>query len=169
MIDFFATEKDIKENKTQIIKKLAEFSFSDVLLFWSGNEDIKKIQNEKWSPILHWIDERFALKMEKTETLKVLESNEQNRKSFEDILDEMPIRTLSCFYLAAVRMQSPLLALALVENKITASEAFELSYLEEIYQNQKWGSDLAAENKRQSIKNELQEIEKYLKNNGNLS
>ena len=44
MINFKQAEKDIKEHRSEVIEKLVEFSFTDVILFWSANEDIKKLQ-----------------------------------------------------------------------------------------------------------------------------
>ena len=74
----------------------------------------------------------------------------------------MSLKTLTAYYLAAVRLKSPLLALAFAEKKITASEAFELAYLEELYQSKSWGVDEEAEQSRQCVKNELLEIEEFL-------
>lgn len=163
MIDFKTTEKDIKEHKDEIIDKLIGFSGTDVLLFWSGNEELKKKQNEQWSPILSWIKEYFNMNFQKTETLTPPPENEKYRHYFIDLLHKMSIKDLTSFYLAAVRMKSPLLALALVKKKIDASEAFNLAYLEELHQNKIWGEEEEAVKRRQPIQKELREIEKYMK------
>ena len=72
-------------------------------------------------------------------------------------------KELSGFYVAALNMRSVLLALALVKGKISASEAFELSELEELYQARKWGVDQIAETRRDSIKKILISAEQYLR------
>ena len=74
----------------------------------------------------------------------------------------MSLKTLTAYYLAAVRLKSPLLALAFAEKKISASEAFDLAYLEELYQSKSWGVDDEAEQGRQCVKNELFEIDDFL-------
>ena len=54
MLDFKQAEKEIKEHRSEVIEKLVEFSFTDVILFWSANEEIKSLQTEKWLPVLKW-------------------------------------------------------------------------------------------------------------------
>lgn len=162
MLDFKQAEKEIKEHRSEVIEKLVEFSFTDVILFWSANDDIKSLQTEKWLPVLKWLNNRFKITLKETDGLTPPPQNENNRAGFTDILEKMNLKTLTAYYLAAVRLKSPLLALALAEKKITASEAFELAYLEELYQSKSWGVDEEAEQGRQCVKNELLEIEEFL-------
>ncbi len=162
MIDFKQAEKEIKEHRLEVIEKLVEFSFTDVILFWSANEDIKKCQTEKWLPVLKWLNNRFKITLKETDGLTPPPQNENNRAGFTQILEKMNLKTLTAYYLASVRLKSPLLALAFAENKISASEAFDLAYLEELYQSKSWGVDDEAEQSRQCVKNELLEIERFL-------
>lgn len=162
MLDFKQAEKEIKEHRSEVIEKLVEFSFTDVILFWSANDDIKSLQTEKWLPVLKWLNNRFKITLKETDGLTPPPQNENNRAGFTEILEKMSLKTLMAYYLAAVRLKSPLLALALAEKKITASEAFELAYLEELYQSKSWGVDEEAEQGRQCVKNELLEIEEFL-------
>ena len=162
MLDFKQAEKEIKEHRSEVIEKLVEFSFTDVILFWSANDDIKSLQTEKWLPVLKWLNNRFKITLKETDCLTPPPQNENNRAGFTEILEKMNLKTLTAYYLAAVRLKSPLLALALAEKKITASEAFELAYLEELYQSKSWGVDEEAEQGRQCVKNELLEIEEFL-------
>lgn len=162
MLDFKQAEKEIKEHRSEVIEKLVEFSFTDVILFWSANDDIKSLQTEKWLPVLKWLNNRFKITLKETDGLTPPPQNENNRAGFAEILEKMSLKTLTAYYLAAVRLKSPLLALALSEKKITASEAFELAYLEELYQSKSWGVDEEAEQGRQCVKNELLEIEEFL-------
>ena len=162
MLDFKQAEKEIKEHRSEVIEKLVEFSFTDVILFWSANEEITSLPPEKWLPVLKWLTTRFKITLKETDGLTLPPQNENNRAGFTEILDKMSLKTLTAYYLAAVRLKSPLLALAFAEKKITASEAFELAYLEELYQSKSWGVDEEAEQSRQCVKNELLEIEEFL-------
>ena len=131
MIDFKQAEKEIAENREEVIQKLVDFSFTDTLLFWSDDTKIKKIQEEKWAPVLFWFSKKFNIKLEKTDKLDVPEGNQRYRNEMEAVMDRLPIKKLTAFYFISVRLKSTLLALAMVEGQISAEEAFELSYLEE--------------------------------------
>ena len=73
-------------------------------------------------------------------------------------------RTIWQMYLAQFKdvMVLVLLAAALVKGKINAEEAFRAAFLDELWQAETWGADEEAENRRQTIKNEICEIEKFL-------
>ena len=47
-------------------------------------------------------------------------------------------------------------------HRISAEEAYELSYLEEMWQNEKWGTDTEAVCRREERLAELKEIESFL-------
>lgn len=162
MIDFKSAEKEINCNKDILIKKLSDFILTDVLLFWSGNEEIKKIQQEKWLPVLNWLGNHFSLNMEKTENIDIPTGNKAYQKIFEKIIKDMDCKSLTAFYLTATRTKSPLLSIAMLNKKINPEETFDLAYLEEIYQSKKWGIDERAEKARKEIALELKEIYEYI-------
>ena len=80
-----------------------------------------------------------------------------------NIFVEMSDKELACYYAASLNMKSVLLALALVKGRIDANEAGRLSYLEELWQNEMWGTDDDAEKIRLERCAELKKIESYLK------
>jgi len=163
MIDFKKAEKSLKENKKEVVEKLANFSLTDVLLFLSPNEKIRKVQAEKWLPVLQWLNNKFNLALEKTESLTPPEGNEKNLQILQKMLESLSLKKFTAFYLVALRLKSPLLALAYVENKISIEQAFELAFLEEFCQNQEWGVDKEAEESRNALKSELCEVDRYFK------
>ena len=72
-------------------------------------------------------------------------------------------KELGAFYVAALNMKSVLLAAALVKGKINANQAFEAAFLEELWQNENWGADEEALKKREELKQELVDVENFLK------
>lgn len=163
MTDFKQAENEIAENKAEIADKLAGFSLTDVLLFLCPNDKIRKVQVQKWLPVLQWLKEKFNLEMEKTESLLPPDSNEKNLLVFKNIMEEMPIKKFTAFYFVALKLKSPLLALAYVEGKISIDEAFNLAFLEELCQNEEWGVDAEAAENREQIRRELQEADAYFR------
>ena len=153
---------DIKQHRKEIIEKLVEFSKTDVLFFWGEKKDLFLRQEKEWLPILAWAEELLSVKLNKTADLKVPE-NEAMQNPLKKLFEKMSDAELACFYAAALNMRSILLALAFVKGKLTAEKACELSYLEELWQNEIWGEDQEALSRRQERCDELREIETYLK------
>ena len=98
-----------------------------------------------------------------TDKMEVIEQKKNTLQGLQKFLETMSDKELAAFYLAAVNMKSELLAAALVRGFINAETAYNAAYLEEISQAERWGKDENAENKRQSLKKELIDIENFLK------
>ena len=164
MTDTKAAEKYISQNKDFILTTLSEFVLTDTILFWSDKPEIKTLQLQKWQPVLDWLGITYNMHFFSTEDFCLPQENERTCEVFSAYLRTLSLKKLTALYLAATNMKSPLLAIAMVEQKLSADEAFNLAFLEELYQAQLWGKDEAAENLRNKIKEDLSEIEDYIKN-----
>ena len=156
-------EEDIKQHRVEIIDRLVNFALNDVLLFWSTDKEVKKEQQEKWLPILKWVDDTLNTRFKQTTSLETDTSGKTAATELKKYLDNLSDKELTSFYVAALNMRSVLLAVAMIQGRINATEAFELSELEELYQARKWGSEPVAEARRNSIKDSLISAEKYLR------
>ena len=156
-------EKDIQSHRDELIERLVKFSLTDLLFFWSNEDKLKKLQSEKWGPVLIWLNNKLDTHFQKTYSLEPPKENESMRLKLKHYLTQYSDKQLSALYVAATNMRSVLLATALVEKKINAQKAFELSELESLYQIQKWGKDQDIETKMNALKETLIGVEKYLK------
>ena len=141
-------EKDIKQHRPEIIDRLVNFALNDVLLFWSTDKEVKQEQQEKWLPILKWVDNTLNARFKQTTSLEAEKTDKKASLELKKYLDNLSDKELTSFYIAALNMRSVLLAVAMIKGRISATEAFELSELEELYQARKWGSEPVAEARR---------------------
>ncbi len=154
---------EIAKDRKIIIEKLVKYSLTDMLLFWGTNEELFKCQQEKWTPILVWAKENLETKFKTTQTLDIPAQDSHSGEKLKLFLESLTDKELTAFYYAALNMRSVLLAAAFIKGRISAKDAFETSCLEELWQAQKWGTDEEASARRNELKKELEEIEKFLK------
>lgn len=162
----FKLEKSVAEiakERDVVIEKLVKFSLTDMLLFWGSNEELIKRQQQSWSPILSWAKENLNTKFNISKTLDIPEQDSEASLKLKKFLQTLNDKELTGFYFAALNTRSILLAAALIKGKINAQQAFEASCLEELWQAEQWGNDEAAENRRKSLLQELEEIEAFIK------
>lgn len=155
--------KDVKLHREEIINRLVQFSETDLLLFWGTDKELVSRQEEVWSPIIRWANEAIQAEFKHTKTLDVPEEVKTSAYRLKVFLDSLSDKELAAFYSAALNMKSVLLAMAMVKGRINAEEAFQAAFLDELWQNEKWGSDEEAVKRRTVIKNELSDIEAFLK------
>ncbi|MBR3676535.1 MAG: hypothetical protein IKN71_05325 [Alphaproteobacteria bacterium] len=160
-MNFSEAEKYIATHRRETIQNFCRFLDTDVLLFWSDKPDLFAYQNQHWQPLLNKLNSVFKLDLQKTTTL-LPPKNKTAEIIFEKILTEMPDKELTGCFLAASELKSVLLGLLLAKKEISAAEAFEASFLEELYQNKFWGEDVAAANARNTTRKSLSEVEGYL-------
>lgn len=161
-VDLKAALADMDANREQIIEKLVLFSQTDMLLFWGENKDLMKREEKLWGPILRWADEEMNLPLKTTTTLDVPEQDGQNGAKMRHFLESLSDKELLAFFKAALDMRSVLLAAALVKKRLNAEQAFEAAFVEELWQSENWGVVEEAERKRNELKQELADIEKFL-------
>ena len=154
---------EIKENRSDIIARLLQFSKTDSLLFWDSDDKVAKRQQEVWGPIMQWMGETLHAQYVTTSKVDVPLQKANTMENFQKFVEKMSDKELAAFYLATLNMRSGILAAALVKGKINAKQAFEASALEELVQSEHWGKDKFAEDRRKNLLNELKDIEKFLK------
>ena len=162
-IDLKKSVSEISKDREIIIEKLVKFSITDMLLFWGSSEELFKKQTKVWLPILSWAKENLDTKFTPTQTLEVPTQDSESSKKLMLFLNSLSDKELTGFYFAALNMHSVLLAAALIKGRINAEQAFQASCLEELWQAEKWGKDVAAEARRKSLLKELKDIETFLK------
>ena len=160
--DLEKAREEIAKNRAEVIERLVQFSMTDLLLFWGQEKDLMERQAKIWGPILAWAEEKMKAKFAITQSLDVPQENQASGYRLKVFLESLSDKELTAFYAAALQMRSVLLAAALVRGKINAEEAFQAAFLDELWQAENWGSDEEAEKRRQTIKSEIIEIERFL-------
>lgn len=161
--DLKAALADMAANREEIIDKLVQFSQTDMLLFWGENKELMDRQQQLWGPILQWASDSMELKLKTTSSLDVPEQEKKTGYRMRLFLESLSDKELLAFFKAALDMRSVLLAAALVKGRLTAEDAFHAAFIEELWQSENWGVVEEAEQKRNELKQELIEIEKFLK------
>ena len=123
---------------------------------------LANIQQKKWAPILKWANSELNNNYKTTTSLDVPEQEQSSAQKLFNYLQKLDNKQLSALLSAALTMRSVLLATALIKGKINADDAFEASFVEELWQASHWGIDKEAEQKRENIRNELRDIESFL-------
>ncbi len=155
--------QEIASYRDDIVKRLLKYAETDMLLFWGTDEKLQKRQEQEWIPVLNWARKEFGGQYKTTKSLDVQKENLDSGYGLKNFLNKLSDKQLAAFYLAALNMRSVLLASALVKGHINSEQAYKAAYLEELFQADMWGKDVEAEKLRSERKQELNDIEAFLK------
>lgn len=162
MTDFLKSEQYIKSHRDETIETMLRFASTDLLLFWSDNEDLYERQLKLWRPFLNDLQKKSGAEVKISQTLEI-PNNEQCFLWLKNKLNNLSDKKLTAAFLTAMQIKSVFLGLAVLNNEKSADEIFNAAFLEDIYQNELWGVDEEALNKREAVKEEIIKIKEWLK------
>lgn len=146
-----------------IIEELMRYVDGDVLCYRASDpEELVERQAAQWEPVLEWAKERFGCAWAVTEGLMPVAQDQANHEALKTAMEDLDTISLTGLQVAAPTCGSLLLGFALLESRLTAVEAFEAAFLEELYQAEQWGEDREAAMRRGSMKGDLENVQTFL-------
>jgi chaperone required for assembly of F1-ATPase len=150
--------------RAAIVDGVAKYAETDLLCYRAEAHQaaLQERQHRVWQPILDWAALRYdaQLAVQAGVMPRPQPAGACNAlKVAVEALDDMRLTGLQA---AVGACGSLVLGLALLENRITAEEAFEASQLDETFQIEQWGEDKEAKDRRASIRRDIAEARRFL-------
>ncbi len=120
-------------------------------------------QAQAWDPLLDWAGERLGARLLTGPGIAFVEQPPEAASAFAAAVRSCDNFALVGLHSASSLLGSLILALALAQARLDASEAFALSRLDETFQAEVWGRDAQAEARAARLAAELQAVERFLR------
>jgi chaperone required for assembly of F1-ATPase len=125
-----------------VILELARYGESDLLCYRAaGPSALARRQQERWQPWLDWVERRHGARLLVTEGVTHVAQPTPALAALAAAVAGHDPYALAALGVAVPALGSLVLALALAEGALEASEAHALSVLDESYQEEQWGTD----------------------------
>ncbi len=150
-------------NRKMFVDQLARYAQSDLLCYRAVDpEDLRERQAAIWQPVLDWAADAVGHPFSVSAGIIHVD---QPRACIDGI--RALARALADFELTALchlagSLGSVVLAFAVSEGHLNADEAFQASILDELYQEEKWGTDRDALNRRSGLESEVRDAARFL-------
>lgn len=152
----------VAEVKQETAEAFAAYGMSDLLCYRADNPDkLVAKQAAAWDPLLAWAQSRFDMSFEVTAGILPVEQPPANAARLVAAAGDEVFRLTGLAHTAAL-LGSALLTLALDEAHITAKQAYELAFLDDLFQMEEWGADEEAQMRLDNIALEIAEAARYL-------
>ncbi len=129
----------------------------------SGSQTLAKTQGEQWDPIVSWMSKTFGAIWQITTGIMPLEQPAAMHEAIAAHLRKQDHFRLSALCVLASLFSSLALALAVLEKRANAKDAFALSRLEEESQAQAWGRDAQADARARKMQEEIMAAAHFLR------
>jgi chaperone required for assembly of F1-ATPase len=146
----------IKLTRNQVKVHLAGFGASDMLCYRADSPaDLVELQSASWQPWLDWAARELDAPLAIATGVVPVVQEEDSLAALRRRVDSYDDWVLTALQSLAPCLGSLVLSLAVIEGKLAADEAFALSYLEERFQNDRWGQDHEAKVRLDGLRQEV--------------
>ena len=143
------------------VASFVDYANSDMLLYRAeAPPKLVKHQDENWSPVLTWAQERFDLAFTVTNGVLPVDQPAGNAARLTTIAGRDVFRVSGLAHGAAL-LGSAILTLALEAGEISAERAHALSNLDALFQIDEWGADAEAMERLEQIALDIQALNRY--------
>ena len=142
--------------RSQVEGYVSGFGASDMLCYRADSPaDLVGLQSVSWQPWLDWAAREFGAPLVIGAGVVPLVQDEESLASLRLQVGGYNDWALTALQSLAPCLGSLVLSLAVVEGVLPADEAFDLSRLEESFQNERWGIDSEAKSRNDGLRQEV--------------
>ncbi len=137
--------------------EILNFAGTDLLCYRAdGPERLVALQEEHWTPLIDWMDERFAARFILAEGVMHVAQFPETIEAADLALGDPDVLALAALSTITTLTGSAILALAVLHGRLTASEAWAAAHVDEDYEISLWGEDDEATARRAARWREMQ-------------
>jgi len=150
------------ENRLNLLEEARRYAGTDLLCYRAPEPRLlTERQNKAWDPLMKWAAER-GVDLKTTPSLLAIEQSETALNAIENYAAGLDDIRLTLFVHLIAVFGSVIIAMAVMEREITASDAFDVSRLDSLYQIELWGEDEEAADITAALKLETEKLGEIL-------
>jgi chaperone required for assembly of F1-ATPase len=125
--------------------RIAAFAGSDLLCYFAdGPAGLVERQERRWGPVIEWAEGLIGVRFRRAQGIVHQPQPEEAIVALSALASAESDFALAALAAATALFGSAILALALRRGQLTAEAAFDLSRLDETFQEERWGVDAEA-------------------------
>lgn len=152
----------IAPDPSAMVIGLAKYAETDLLCYRAEDPVLAAMQTREWQPLLDWAAETHGAPLTVTAGLMPVAQPAASLDALRDAVATHATEELAALGLAVPSLGSLVLGLALSAGRLDAAAAHRLAVLDETHQEQRWGTDWEAEERRNRAAADLNLAERFL-------
>lgn len=146
----------VPERRPAIVGDVADYAATDLVCYRADSPPaLVARQHAAWQPLLDWVAERYGAALAVTAGVLPRRQPPEALAALRRAVEAQDDLALVALRAATAAAGSLVIGLALLEGRIGAAEAFELSQLDETFQIERWGEDAEAARRRALLRDDL--------------
>ena len=149
----------VREEKNTYINDIINFIDTDLICYRADNPiDLVSFQNKHWDPVITLIEKYINNNVSVFKGVMPSQQNSKVHHKIKNLVVELSDVQISVLHRITNLIGSVFLALCILKKDLSNKQAFELSFLDELWQAENWGYEEDASAKRKKIRTELNRL-----------
>lgn len=154
----------VPPSREAVADQVAQYAGTDLLCYFAEEpQALVERQAARWGPLLARAEAEEGLALVRAAGIVHREQPAASLARARELALSLDDFGLAGFAFAAALFGSAVLALALLRGWVTADEAFDLSRLDEAFQEEKWGVDAEAAERAERLRGEARMLERWFR------
>jgi len=147
----------------ELVSEVPTFVNTDLLCYRVNTpEDLAIKQNERWSIPVNWLRTTHEIDLAVTQALQPIEQAVEAVTKLKALIACYDAFQFSGLLSITSLTGSIILAISLTEGFLDAEQVYEMAFLDEIYQESRWGTDHEATSRREYIREEIRQTKYFI-------
>lgn len=153
----------VSGRREAVIDELAAFGPTDLVCYRADNPaELVEAESTHWDPPLSWLFDTYGIKLQTVMGVCPLKQDEKALFTLRQLIAGHSDARLTGLHTATTVSGSVVLGLAYIAGAFSKDDLWAASMVDEDFQISKWGEDIEAAKRRESLKSELADLEIWL-------
>jgi chaperone required for assembly of F1-ATPase len=150
----------VTPQRSAIITELSAYGANDLLCYRDDQDDLASRQHSHWQPWLDRLANERGIHLETV--IGIMPITQTDAVKFRPLIAAFDDWRLGILHRATSLSGSLVLGLGFVDRMIGPMQMFDLAFLDELWQNEKWGIDFEAVDRHEFLRAELGDALRFL-------
>lgn len=146
----------VVEHRESVISEIAGYAETDLVCYRAESpQGLAQEQEAGWGPLVSWIHDRYGVDLEVTTGLLPIAQSSACLDTIRAAVGEFDVFSLAGLHMVTVSSGSVVIGLAVADERIDGTAAWELSLIDETFQLTEWGEDPDATKRRAGLRDDI--------------
>jgi len=165
MFKFAVTAIDrVTPQRQAVVAEISNYGASDLLCYReAADRQLRSRQDEIWQPYLDWFARIKGVELAVAEGIMPCAQSTTAKERMQSIVDAVDDFALAGLHCLVTVSGSLVLGLAVADAMVSARDVSSAAFLDDLWQQEKWGYDAEADGRIKSHQHLIENAERYLK------
>ena len=146
-----------------VIEEVVAYADTDLVCYRVAEPfELVQRQHRSWQPMLDWLGQTYGVRLAVTTSLLPVAQPAAARARLRGAVEDLSDWPLVGMHMATTALGSLVLGLGLLHGRLDAEAALAASLLDELFEIERWGSDVEAERRLQALRRDVSAAARFL-------